>query len=209
MHRLEMVVPMYSYLISNLGKVYRYDKKSGKHIEVKQSINSGGYYTVTLPRWGKEFKWMSVHRLVAMAFIPNPDNLPMVNHIDGNKLNNCVENLEWCTAYHNNKHARDTGLNNVSESNHKRWQDKDWAEKTKKHFSEVSLANGLNLGYNNPRWKYRIYIDGKKYTRREAAEYYNVKPGKIDRVIRSKIFGPAKYQNDPMFSNFVVEQVKP
>lgn len=52
----------------------------------------------------------SVHRLVATAFIPNPKRLPQVNHLDGNKLNNHVANLEWCDAYDNVMHAIRTGL---------------------------------------------------------------------------------------------------
>lgn len=51
-----------------------------------------------------------IHRLVAKTFIPNPDNLPVVNHKNGNKFNNHVSNLEWCTYSHNSKHAIDTGL---------------------------------------------------------------------------------------------------
>lgn len=66
--------------------------------------NRYGYYQVTLSKEAKS-RTFRVHRLVALAFIPNPDNKPYINHIDGNKKNNRIENLEWCTASENNWHA--------------------------------------------------------------------------------------------------------
>ena len=57
-------------------------------------------------------KYYYVHRIVAKLFIPNPDNLPYINHKDGNKSNNCVDNLEWCTRSENEKHAWRIGLKN-------------------------------------------------------------------------------------------------
>lgn len=67
------------------------------------------YRVVDLKKNGDR-KTVSVHRIVAQAFIPNPDNLPCVNHKDGDKNNNCVENLEWCTYSENNNHAIKNGL---------------------------------------------------------------------------------------------------
>lgn len=63
-------------------------------------------------------KFYPLHRLVAQHFVPNPDNLPQVNHIDGNRYNNAASNLEWCTASENVQHSYDTGLAcNKGESN--------------------------------------------------------------------------------------------
>lgn len=71
------------------------------------SINSYGYRVVSLTKNGKK-KDHKVHRLLAKAFVhnPNPTLFDCVNHIDGNKLNNSLDNLEWCTRKHNNLHAR-------------------------------------------------------------------------------------------------------
>lgn len=76
---------------------------------LKPYCNKKGYLRVQLTYLGK-VKTYLVHRLVAEAFIPNPNNLPQVNHIDCDKTNNHVENLEWCTNLENQRHARAHGL---------------------------------------------------------------------------------------------------
>lgn len=90
------------YQISNEGIV-----KSiwfGKERILKPRKDRGGYYTVGFWK-DRKLKWYKVHRLVATAFIPNPDNLPQVNHKDECKTNNTVENLEWCTQEYNNNYG--------------------------------------------------------------------------------------------------------
>ena len=92
------------YEISNLGRVksYKIDKENG--IIMKPYKTTKGYLQIDISLDGrkrKNRKHLAVHRLVALAFIPNPDNLPEVNHKDENKENNCVDNLEWCTTKYN------------------------------------------------------------------------------------------------------------
>jgi hypothetical protein len=82
-----------------------------------QYIGSTGYYMVSFS-YGNKSNPQRVHRLLASCFIPNPDNLPHINHIDGNKTNNSLGNLQWVTHEGNMKHAFSTGLaNNSGEKN--------------------------------------------------------------------------------------------
>lgn len=90
-----------NYEVSNLGNVRSLNFHKEKKIKLKTPTkNKFGYLRILLWKDGKP-KLQSIHRLVAKAFIPNPDNLPQVNHKDENKQNNCVDNLEWCTASYN------------------------------------------------------------------------------------------------------------
>ena len=99
------------YQVSNLGRVKhleftRLNPLTGgisiiKEKILKQNLTSFGYLSVALYKNEKK-KWYFVHRLVANAFIPNPDDLPIINHKDENKVNNCADNLEWCDYLYNN-----------------------------------------------------------------------------------------------------------
>ena len=90
-----------SFYVSNLGNIKR--DFNGKQTIVKPILLSG-YYYVQIP---VKFSWKikSVHRIVAETFLNNPNAYPQVNHKDENKLNNCVDNLEWCTASYNNSYG--------------------------------------------------------------------------------------------------------
>lgn len=94
------------YFISKDGKVLSYASNnlrfSENYKELKQYKKTGGYLNVALVTNSQTVKYIRVHRIVAQAFIDNKDNKPYVNHLDGNRQNNKVENLEWVTPKENN-----------------------------------------------------------------------------------------------------------
>ena len=94
------------YKISNFGRV-----KNHNDVLVSVTIDGGGYKIVRIGIDNKRFK---IHRLVAELFIKNPEKKRCVNHKDGNKLNNCLDNLEWNTHSENVQHAMDNNLNKCS-----------------------------------------------------------------------------------------------
>ena len=104
------------YIIDNIGNVVSLPKKNGSRFVnqyniLKTKVNKLGYKEVTLTKNGKT-KTILLHRLIALHFIPNPNNFPQVNHINGIKSDNRIKNLEWCTASYNTKHAYENNLGN-------------------------------------------------------------------------------------------------
>jgi len=119
-------IPNYEglYQISNLGRVKSLERivlqKNGRKRVQHELIRKPrkvykGYLQIDLWK-NHEYSAKRINRLVAQAFIPNPENKPEVNHIDGNKENNCVDNLEWVTGKENMQHAIRTGLWKASHS---------------------------------------------------------------------------------------------
>lgn len=112
------------YEVSNLGRIKSYKKHVNGYI-LKPDINKDGYYQVHLNNKDNKRCTKQIHRLVAITFIPNPKNLRDVNHKDENKLNNSIDNLEWCSVEYNCNY----GTRN-------------------KRISESRLKNNIDYSYN-------------------------------------------------------------
>lgn len=143
-------VPGYpDYLIETDGRIY----STISNIWLKPSIGNNGYYGVEL-RNAKGRKRLNIHRLVALAFIPNPENYPVVNHKDENKLNNDVSNLEWCTSQYNLTYGTAT---------ERRVANTDY---TKPIYREIAIKNGRKVSRPIARYtKSGQYIDSFKSIR--------------------------------------------
>lgn len=145
-----------SYEVSNLGRVRSKDRYTPtwngqvfkKGVVKTLQEDKDGYFKVWLSKDSKK-KPFFVHRLVAGAFISNEADLPIVNHIDGNKQNNLPANLEWCTRSDNDKHAFKLGLRKVTDGGTSkrvlRMNPEDGSVKIYESMSAASRANGITV----------------------------------------------------------------
>lgn len=145
--------------------------------EIRHSLNKNirkarrnryGYLQLNFPRndgTGKS-DTISIHRLIALTFIPNPNNYPDVNHIDGNKQNNSVENLEWCTCSENAKHAHKLGLAHTYKG-----------------------ENHINAKFTNSQVIYIKQLYASGVSQQKIADRYNVAQTTIGRIIRGERYG--------------------
>lgn len=146
------------YIVSSFGKV----KSMLSNKILSESTDSNGRKGVALYIDKYNKKTYRIHRLVAKAFIPNPENKPQVNHIDSNPSNNKVDNLEWCTISENMKHAykygnKETGENHLNTT-----------------LSEVDVL------------EIRAFYPFGCFTQKEIAEAYSVDSSTISNIVNNK-----------------------
>lgn len=176
----------YNYEVYSDGRIYSHYQE--RFLNIKP--DNFGYIVGTFFIDGKPKK-IKVHRLVAKLFLGEPpEGKTLINHIDGNKQNNSVENLEWCDYLENNSHARRTGLNKISESNRLRYSDPEYRKKQGERISATFLASGITKGERNGRFRYRITdSSGKIYSRTELATLLGRSQSNTDAWIKKASLG--------------------
>ena len=210
------------YEVSNMGRVRSLDRENidstgrKRHFKgtiLKQSKDTSNYLIVGLTKNGKT-KIFRVHRLVAEAFIPNPDNKPCIDHINTIRDDNRVENLRWVTYKENNNNELTNKKQSFSAKNRKDhpMEGKHHTEETKKKLSEANSGErhpnygkhrseetkkkisegkrGKKVGFDNPRSikLICIYPDGTQtdiMTRKELAEYFGISETIIGKILKS------------------------
>lgn len=137
-------------------------KNEWRKLKVKTNPKQG-YLFVCMSAYKGENKTTTIHRLLSLAFIPNHNNYPCVNHKDGNKLNNSLDNLEWCTHKHNSVHCIEKGLRNTAKG-----------ERIPNSFlKEQDIKDIFSLKKNG-------------LLNREISEIYNIDMSAISRILNKK-----------------------
>ena len=148
-----------THQVSNLGRVKSLPRKYVKKEKIIKQTITRGYCTFSLNKDAVQVGKL-VHRLVAEAFIPNPENKPEVNHKDLDKTNNKASNLEWCTKIENMQHAIRLGV--------------------------VPVMNGEKNGSSKLKEKQVIYIKNSKLKLKELAKMFNVSMSNISEIRRNE-----------------------
>ena len=140
-------------MVSNTGKVY---SKLNRLIK-KTAYTNDGHEVIMLSKDGKQFGTF-VHRLVAQAFMPNPNNLPIINHKDENPKNNNVDNLEWCTYSYNNT------------------------------YKDIHIKNAKKMGYTVYQYNDNGILVAEYYSCKQAARALGVRDSNINACCNNKLY---------------------
>lgn len=189
------------YTISEDGVIV--NEVTGKRVSV---FKNNGYLRCKLSKEGKQTS-NYLHRLLAINFLPNPDNLPQVNHIDGDRLNNKLSNLEWVTAEENLNHAREAGLQFKNKSR------QSILTRPKTRISAKNMLCLLERGYTKNQVSARLKISVRaindRLTRKEEISVLVEELGRDYLIIdRLKEVGYSKERIDQMLkmnSNYLIE----
>lgn len=139
------------YIAHSPPRVFR--KVDGEFLECKQTANSkkDNYWTVTLRNEDGKFVKRSVHRLLMLTFVPNPEGKSQVNHIDGDKSNNSLDNLEWVTPKENSEHAVRSGLKDIRATDKEIHQYTLSGDYVRSYFSGTEASRVTNISAENLR----------------------------------------------------------
>lgn len=157
----------------------RYKKILKPEREMSYTLNNRGYLSVVVRK-----RTHMLHRLVAQAFIPKPQGKDFVNHKDGNKLNNHVDNLEWCTIAENNQHARDTGLHRQSRGHKLKYK----SDKTK----QIALSNLKDKSKLTPdqvRYVRQVHKPrSKEFSATALAEQFGTSVAAMSKIVKGQTY---------------------
>lgn len=158
------------YEISNYGEIKTFNHRNkGKEAIMKPALDAGGYLRTMLIGDDKKYHTVKVHRLVAKAFLENPENKPQVNHINGIKSDNRVSNLEWSTPSENVKHSYN-------------FLNRERLHGEKNHEASLTDAQVIEIRKNYVRGK----TSNNRETKAEIAKKYNTSFAVIKRIVSNK-----------------------
>lgn len=142
------------YEVSDSGEIFSLNyRRTGVRKILKCTVNTAGYWSILLSK-NRVVSTFRVHRLVAIAFIPNPENKREVNHKDANKLNNSVENLEWCTPLENSNHAIQMAIDGTNRYDNRHFK-KVINTKTGEVYNNITVA-AKSIGYIRSRLSHML-----------------------------------------------------
>lgn len=164
------------YMISNFGNIISLNK----NIIMKQKYDKDGYLSIILRKDGKNY-YHRVSRLVGFNFINNPNNYPIINHLDGKRDNNHESNLEWCNNSMNQKHRFEVNMNGYVHS------------KYQHNFKKIKATN-INSG------EFTIFISAN-----ECARFFNLSDSAIWNRLKGRVNNPSITVTNSLFNIFLEE----